>query len=155
LSTVQGRDAGFNGSPALVTLPDGRTFSVPATAADWSPTTSKKRKMASVKKACDVLAKGTFVLDDELMAGGKVHSEVRRVTLDSMLGVVCMHSSVRAVSYSPPRSLLGGIVVFPLEKELGGANQHLAELCSGAPRPIPLEVSANSGPVAWVTTKPA
>jgi hypothetical protein len=66
----------------LVTLPDGRTFSVPATAADWAPVTAKKRKLATVKMACDVLAKGVFVLDDELLAGGKVHPGVKRVAFD-------------------------------------------------------------------------
>lgn len=65
-----------------VTLPDGRSFAVPRTASAWSPVTPKKRKLADVKRACGVIAQGAFVLDDELLAGGKVHQEVKRVTFD-------------------------------------------------------------------------
>lgn len=103
-----------------VTLPDGRTFEVPATAAGWTPVTSKKRKLVAVKRACDVLAKGSFVLDDELLAGGKVHAEVKRVTFDPDAGrlkqltafaemLLCMNAapSIEAL-HSWAKTALGG-----------------------------------------------
>jgi hypothetical protein len=68
--------------PVMASLPDGRTLAVPATPQNWVPMTSKKRKLSAVKRACGKLARGSFVLDDELLAGGKVHAEVRRVTFE-------------------------------------------------------------------------
>jgi len=63
-----------------VQLPDGRTFTIPTVPHATRPPSKKRKAAADVKRACDLLASGTFVLDDALLAGGKVHPDVKRVT---------------------------------------------------------------------------
>jgi hypothetical protein len=62
-----------------VQLPDGRTFTIPTVPHATKPPSKKRKAAAEVKRACDLLAAGTFVLDDALLAGGKVHQDVKRV----------------------------------------------------------------------------
>ena len=64
-----------------VSLADGRSFEVPNVPTVTKLSHTKKRKAESdIKAACEVLESGTFVIDDALMQGGKLHPDVKRVT---------------------------------------------------------------------------
>jgi hypothetical protein len=62
-----------------VQLPDGRSFTIPTVPHATKPPSKKRKAATDVKRACDLLASGTFVLDDALLVGGKVHPDVKRV----------------------------------------------------------------------------
>jgi hypothetical protein len=101
--------------PAHTTLPDGRVVHFPST--PLAPC-SKKRKTAPAEAPVEALKEGRFVLADELLAGGKVHPQVKSVELfeggrirhlvafAEML--LCMHTSPSVEQlHSWARSALG------------------------------------------------
>jgi hypothetical protein len=81
------------GNRETVTLLDGTRVSVPVVPEFVPP--SKKRK-ATAPKPLDALAAGTFVLSDALLAGGKVHPDLKRVAFPPRAG-----TPTRANAHSP------------------------------------------------------
>jgi hypothetical protein len=81
------------GNRETVTLLDGTRVSVPVVPEFVPP--SKKRK-ATAPKPLDALAAGAFVLSDALLAGGKVHPDLKRVAFPPRAG-----TPSRANAHSP------------------------------------------------------
>jgi hypothetical protein len=94
------------GNRETVTLLDGTRVSVPAVPEFVPP--SKKRK-ATAPKPLDALAAGAFVLSDALLAGGKVHPDLKRVAFPPRAG-----TPSRANAHSPAATPGAPIVTAPV-----------------------------------------